>query len=225
MSKINQKAWLGLVLLVTIMAILLFGIAGSIHYWQAWFYLVVYFSASTFITLYLMINNPALLKRRLSGGPRAEKEKSQKIIMSFTSLAFISSIVISALDKRFGWSSVPVLVIVLGNVFIIISYIVWFFVFKENPFSSATIEIAEEQKVISTGLYGIVRHPMYTGGLLLFLSIPLALGSYWGLVSFAIALPALIWRLLEEERFLENRLQGYKEYCERVRWRLVPGIF
>ncbi len=225
MSNPNAKAWLGLVLLIIVMGLLLFVSAGTVRYWQAWVYLGVYFIGSLLITLYLIKKDPALLKRRLRGGPTAEKEKSQKIIMVFASTGFIASLVVPALDYRFAWSSVPPYAVIVGDILTALWFYIMFLVFKENPFTSATIEIAEDQKVITTGPYAVVRHPMYAGGLLLFIGTPLALGSYWGLLGFVGVLPALIWRLLDEERFLAKNLPGYVEYCAKVRWRLIPKVF
>jgi protein-S-isoprenylcysteine O-methyltransferase Ste14 len=223
--SLNLKAWLGLMFLALAMGLLLFLPAGTVRWWQAWAYLGVFFGASVLITLYLMKHDPALLRRRLSGGPTAEKEKTQKIIMLFASLGFIASLVEPALDHRFSWSSVPTTVVVAGDALSALCFYITFLVYRENTFTSATIEIAEGQRVISTGPYAVVRHPMYAGGSLLFLGTPLALGSYWGLLAFAATLPALIWRLLDEETFLSRNLPRYTEYCANVRWRLIPGVF
>ena len=172
-----------------------------------------------------MKKDPALLRRRVRGGWNAEKEKTQKIAMLVVSTGFIGSLVVPALDHRFGWSRVPLYGVIAGDILTALSFYMMFLVFKENTFTSARIEIAEDQKVISTGPYAFVRHPMYAGGLLLFIGTPLALGSYWGLLAFLAALPALIWRLLDEEKFLAKNLPGYVEYCAKVRWRLIPGVF
>ncbi len=207
------------------MALLLFLPAGTIRYWQAWVYLGIFFGASSLITRYLTRHDPALLKRRLRGGPTAEKRRTQKVIMLFASVAFIASLVVPALDYRYSWSSVPLWVILAGDTLMALSFWIVFLVYRENTFTSATIQLAENQTVISTGPYALVRHPMYAGGSLLFAGGPLALGSYWGLLAFAAALPVLIWRLLDEERFLAKNLSGYTEYCARIRWRLIPGVF
>lgn len=225
MMNLNIKAWLGLVALALAMGLLLFVPAGTVQYWQAWGFLVVFFGASFLITLYLMKNDPALLKRRLSGGPTAEKMKVQKIIMSFASIGFIALLVVPALDFRFKWSSMPLYLVVAGDLLTVLGFYIVYLIYKENPFTSATIEIAGDQKVISTGPYAIVRHPMYAGSLLYIVGIPLALGSYWGLLAIAGMMPFLIWRLFDEERFLSKNLPGYTDYCEKVRWRLMPGVF
>ena len=225
MPNLNAKAWFSLVFLAIAMGLLLFLPAGSVQYWQAWAYLGIFFGASFLITLYLINKDPALLKRRLSGGPTAEKETTQRVIMSFVSIGFIALLVVPAFDYRFKWSSVPFYAVIAGDALTVLCFYITFLVYKENTFTSATIEIAGDQKVISTGPYAMVRHPMYAGGLLLFIGTPLALGSYWGLLAFAAMLPALAWRLLDEEKFLAKNLSGYTEYCASVRWRLIPGIF
>ena len=225
MDRLQRKAFRGLLILFLVMAALLFVTAGTIRYWQAWVYLAVFFGASFLITLYLAKNDPALLKRRLSGGPWAEKEQTQKIIMAFTSIGFLALIVTPGLDFRFGWSAVPLPIVAAGNVLIAIGYAIIFLVYKENTFTSATIEVAKDQRVISTGPYALVRHPMYAGGLLYLLGTPLALGSWWGLAPFAATLPFLIWRLIDEEAFLVRNLPGYAEYRNKVRFRLMPGVW
>jgi protein-S-isoprenylcysteine O-methyltransferase Ste14 len=225
MSKLNLKAWLSLAIMAAVMAVAIFLLAGTIQYWQGWMYLGVYSGAAGLITLYLMIKDPALLQRRMRGGPTAEKQTTQKIVMFFASAAFIAVIVVPALDHRFGWSSVPVYLEIIGAVLTALGFFITFLVFRVNTFTSATVEIAENQKVITTGPYALVRHPMYFGGLLIFIGTPLALGSYWGLLGFVAAVPALIWRLLDEEKLLMKNLPGYAEYKQRVRYRLVPLVW
>jgi len=225
MNNLNAKAWLGLTFLAIAMGLLLFVPAGTARYWQAWCYLAVFLAASILITYYLIRKDPALLKRRLSGGPTAEKEQAQKVIMLFASLGFIAVLIVPALDHRFGWSAVPTYGVITGDVLVAVGFYIIFLVYKENTFTSAIIEIAQDQKVISTGPYALVRHPMYAGGLLYLLGTPLALGSYWGLLALAGMTPFLIWRLFDEEQFLSKNLPGYTEYRAQVRWRLIPGVF
>ena len=155
----------------------------------------------------------------------AEKEPAQKLIMLWAAAGFIALLVVPALDHRFMWSSAPVAVVVAGDALTALCFAIVFLAFRANTFSSSTIEVADDQRVISTGPYAIVRHPMYAGGLLLFIGAPLALGSYWGMLVFVAALPALLWRLLNEEAFLAEKLPSYVAYCASVRWRLIPGIF
>jgi protein-S-isoprenylcysteine O-methyltransferase Ste14 len=225
MSILHQKAFGSLLVLFLVMASVLFVAAGTLDYWQAWTFLAVYFAASFAITLYLMKQDPKLLQRRMSGGPFAEQEPSQKIIMSFTSLGFIGLLVIPALDHRFAWSRMSPYVALAGEVLVVLGWLAIFFVFKANTFSSATIELATDQKVVSTGPYARVRHPMYAGALVMLLGMPIGLGSWWGVLVIAAILPALIWRLLDEENFLARNLQGYAEYRSKVRYRLVPRVW
>jgi protein-S-isoprenylcysteine O-methyltransferase Ste14 len=221
----NAKAWLSLVFLAVAMGFLLFAGAGTLRYWQAWVYLAAFFGASCLITLYLIRKDPALLKRRLSGGPTAEKAVAQKIIMTFASVGFIALLVVPALDRRFGWSALPLAAEIAGYLLVAAGFAITFLVYRENSFTSATIEIADGQKVVSTGPYAIIRHPMYAGGLVYLLGTPLALGSWWALLAFAAMVPFLIWRLFDEEQFLAAQLPGYVAYRDTVRYRLVPGIF
>src|ERR1019366_5707727 len=161
MSILHKKAFGGLLFLVLVTAARLFIPAWTFDYWQAWTFLAVYFALSLAITLYLMKQDPKLLERRMSGGPTAEKEPTQKIIMFFTSLGFIGLIVFPALDHRFAWSHMPPYAALAGDVFVVLGFIAIFLVFKVNTFSSATIELAPDQRVISTGPCALVRHPMY----------------------------------------------------------------
>src|SRR5262249_1769536 len=154
-----------------------------------------------------------------------EKRTTQKIIMFYASLGFIGLLVVPALDHRFGWSAVPLPIVILGDVLVVIGFYLVFLVYKENTYTSATIEVAEDQKVISTGPYALVRHPMYASSSLWVLGTPLALGSYWGFLAFAFMMPFLIWRLFDEEKFLARNLPGYVEYQEKVRHRFVPYVW
>ncbi|MGZ3352864.1 MAG: methyltransferase family protein [Xanthobacteraceae bacterium] len=225
MNTLHLKAFAGLLFLFVAMAALLFVPAGAIDYWQAWTFLTVYFACSLALSLYLMIADPALMQRRMRGGPTAEKEPVQKIIMIITSLGFVGLLVVPGLDHRFAWSQMSPTMALAGDVLVGIGWLAIFFVFRENSFTSATIELAPDQKVISTGPYALVRHPMYAGALVMLLGIPIALGSWWGILVLAAILPALIWRLFEEEKFLARNLAGYVEYQNRVRYRLIPTIW
>ena len=161
----------------------------------------------------------------MRGGPMFESQVTQRVIMTFTSLGFIAILVVPALDQRFGWSTVPVALVVLGDVLVAIGFYCIFLVYRENTYTAATVEVAAGQTVITTGPYAIVRHPMYASGALYMFGTPLALGSYWGFVALAAMTPFLLWRLVDEERILARDLQGYTEYQRRVRRRLLPGIW
>ena len=225
MSALNFKAFGGLLLLFLAMAALLFIPAWTFNYWQAWVLLAVYFASSLAITLYLVKKDPKLLERRMRGGPAAEKMPAQKIIMSFASLGFICLVIFPALDHRFAWSHMPPHMALAGDVLVVLGWLAIFFVFKENTFTSATIELAPDQRVISTGPYALVRHPMYAGALVMLLGIPIALGSWWGLLVIVMMMPALVWRLFDEEKFLARNLPGYVKYQREVRHRLIPQVW
>jgi protein-S-isoprenylcysteine O-methyltransferase Ste14 len=225
MDNLFTKTLFSLVALCVAMGLLLFVPAGAIQYWQAWAYLAIFTGASLLTSLYLLKKDPALLQRRMSGGPTAEKQRTQKIIMLLASIGFIALLVVPALDYRFGWSRVSLLVVIAGDTLVAIGFYFIFLVYRENTFTSATIEISENQKVVSTGPYALVRHPMYASALLYLIGTPLALGSYWGLLAFGFMMPVLIWRLFDEEKFLAKNLPGYAEYQKKVRQRLVPHIW
>jgi protein-S-isoprenylcysteine O-methyltransferase Ste14 len=207
------------------MAALLFLPAWTLDYWQAWVFLAVFGASALAITVHLMRKDPKLLERRVHAGPTAEKEPTQKIIQFIASIGFAAMLVVSALDYRFAYSRVLPYVSLAGDVFVALGFLIIFFVYKENTFASATIELAPEQKVISTGPYALIRHPMYFGGLVMFVGIPLSLGSWWGLFVIVLMMPAFIWRLLDEEKFLAKNLPGYSEYQNKVAHRLVPFVW
>ncbi len=207
------------------MAALLFLPAWTLDYWQAWIFLAVFGASALAITLYLMKKDPKLLERRVHAGPTAEKETVQKIIQFITSIGFAAILVVSALDYRFAYSRVSPYASLAGDVLVALGFLIIFLVYKENTFASATIELAPEQRVISTGLYALVRHPMYFGAFFLFVGMPLSLGSWWGLLVFLFIMPALVWRIFDEEKFLAKNLPGYTEYQNKVRYRLVPFVW
>lgn len=225
MKNLRAKAWLALAVLSIVLGLLLFIPAGTLRYWQAWVYLSIFTTASVLTTLYLLRHDPALLERRMSGGPTAEKQPTQKFIMLCITIGFIALLVVPAVDHRFGWSVVSPAAVVAGDVLVALGFYFIALVYRENTFTSATIQVAENQKVVSTGPYAIVRHPMYASAFLYLLGTPLALGSWWGFVPLAAMLPFLIWRLFDEEHFLAKNLPGYTEYQKRVRHRLVPFVW
>jgi|SRR6516165_3404301 protein-S-isoprenylcysteine O-methyltransferase Ste14 len=225
MTTLNTQIWLRSISFAIALGLLLFITAGTIRYWQGWVYLIVFFGASIANTIYLIQNDPALLERRMRAGPRAEKEKTQKIVLLFAVISFIAIFVVSAFDYRFKWSPAPFAIVILGDIAVAIGFVIMFLVVKENTFASATIEVSEGHEVISTGLYSIVRHPMYSGALLIALGTPLALGSFWGIAVSVLSIGSILWRLLHEERYLSEKLPGYNEYREKVRYRLVARIW
>jgi len=223
--SLDARAWIAVVALAVVMGLLLFVPAGTVRYWQAWVYLATFTGTSAVMTADLLRKDRALLERRMSGGPTGEKRPAQRFIMLCISIGFIALLVVPALDHRFRWSVASPVVVVAGDVLVIVGFVLIARVYRENTFTSATIEIAENQTVVSTGPYAIVRHPMYASALLYLVGTPLALGSYRGLVPIAAMLPLLVWRLLDEERMLSAELPGYAEYRKRVRHRLVPFVW
>jgi protein-S-isoprenylcysteine O-methyltransferase Ste14 len=224
MKNPRSKLWLDGVVMSVLIALALFLSAGTIYYWQAWAYLGV--SAVSSVPLILFISkDPILLENRTKAGPTAEKRTIQKIIVLCAGFPAIAAFVVPGLDRRFGWSDVPSWLSIIGNILIVVAMSLVFRVFKENSFGSATVEVATGQRVISTGLYAIVRNPMYASAAVYFIGMALALGSYWGLIPAALTILGLVWRLFDEEKFLAKNLPGYAEYCAKVRWHLIPGIF
>jgi protein-S-isoprenylcysteine O-methyltransferase Ste14 len=225
MATLQMRAWVGLAALAMIMGLVLFVCAGTLRYWQAWVYLILFFGLSTVITRDLIRRDPALLERRLKAGPTAEQRPQQRVVMLGASLGFIGLLVLPALDRRFAWSPVAPGGVVVGDVLFVLGFGFIGRVYRENTYTSATIEVAEGQQVITTGPYAVVRHPMYASALLYLIGTPLALGSYWGFVALAFMVPFLVWRLADEERLLARDLPGYTDYQQHVRYRLVPFLW
>ncbi len=225
MDELNKKAWVGLGRFVVSLATMVFVPAWTVHYWQAWAFLAAFCAPTAAVGMYLMRHDPVLLERRLKGGPRFEKQGKQKIIQGLATIAFVVLVGFPGADQRFGWSDVPWSVVVLGNVLVVAGLVLVFFVFKANSFTSSTIQVHEGQRVVDTGPYAVVRHPMYAGALITLWGTPLALGSWWGLLLAVPITLVVVWRLLEEERFLVKSLPGYGEYREKVKYRLVPGAW
>jgi protein-S-isoprenylcysteine O-methyltransferase Ste14 len=225
MKLLNRKAFGGLLQLTVFLAAALFIPAGTLNYWQAWVFLVVFFIAVLAITIYLIKKDPQLLERRIKAGSGAEMRRSQKIIQFLAAIAFIMIFILSALDHRFAWSVLPYYVVVAGDFLVALGLLAVFFVFRENSYASATIEIVDDQRLITTGPYAIVRHPMYSGAFIMLAGIPPALGSCWGLLAVIPIMLVIIWRLIDEEKFLQINLPGYSAYLSHVKYRLLPFIW
>lgn len=225
MKQVNRNALIGLLRMVVLLPALIFIPAWTLQYWQAWICLSAFFIPVGIITVFLMRTNPALLARRLKAGAKAETKKTQKVIQGFAAILFLAIFVIPALDHRFRWSTVPLAVEIGGDGLILAGFAFVFWVFKVNSFTSGVIEVAPEQRVITSGPYAMVRHPMYLGSLVMLLGIPLSLGSWWGLTAVALMTTVIVLRLLDEERFLRENLMGYKEYAKRVHHRLAPFVW
>jgi protein-S-isoprenylcysteine O-methyltransferase Ste14 len=208
-----------------VLGILLFLPAWTLNYWQAWVFIVVFGLAANAIGIFLSFQDPALLERRKKVGPKAEQNPVQKIIMSVAVIALLSLFVFAGLDHRFGWSVMPLFVPIIGEILVLLGFLITYFVFKENSFGASNITTEAGQKVISTGPYTFIRHPMYAGVLVLLVGVPLALGSFWCLLILAIAIPGLVFRILDEEKLLKKELPGYTDYMQKVRYRLLPFIW
>jgi protein-S-isoprenylcysteine O-methyltransferase Ste14 len=225
MKSLILRSIAGLAFLLTVLGIVLFVSAGTLDYWQAWLYLAIFGGSVLLITLDLIRHDRHLLESRLSVGAAQEQRTSQKIIQAFASLSFVALYFVSGLDRRFGWSRVPAMMVLMAEVIVALGFYFVYRVFKENSFTSALIEVQAEQHVITTGPYAVVRHPMYAGALLMMAATPVALGS-WVALPFLLPLVAVIVaRLLDEEKMLAQELTGYEDYRRQVRHRLVPRVW
>ena len=195
--------------------------AGTLEYWQGWALLAVSVIGSIPISS-VLLRDRELLQRRMN---IKEREAGHMALQILLILCFVASISISLTDYRRAFSAVPVPVNAIGDLSVAAGFLTFYAVLRLNRFASATIEVAQDQRVISTGIYAYVRHPWYIGLILLFVGMPLALGSYWGLLVLLPILAMLVWRLLSEEHYLTEHLVGYSDYLEKVRWRLLPGVF
>lgn len=196
--------------------------AGTFNYWQVYVYFAVLVFPMMYVLNYFMKRDPGFLERRAR---TTEKVKEQKLIQLLNLPLFMSAFIVPGFDRRFGWSDIPVEVIIITDLVILGGYMIVFQVFKQNSYASRIIEIDKDQKVISTGLYSLVRHPMYFGVLIMYLPTPLALGSWWGLIPMAMLPVTLVFRIINEEKILKENLEGYKEYCGKTRYRLIPYIW
>jgi len=218
------------ILASTVSGIAFFGVglflpAGTVDYWQAWLFIAVFIMCTIGPSIVLAVRNPEALARRLRAGPTAETRPAQRIIISLTVLLVVAVLVVSALDWRFGWSGVPVWAVLAGQALVAIGLLGAQLVIVQNNYAGASIRVEADQPLVSTGLYGVVRHPMYTSALVMMAAMPVALGSLWGLPVVALALPVLMARILDEEKALTAELPGYPAYTRAVRRRLIPGVW
>jgi protein-S-isoprenylcysteine O-methyltransferase Ste14 len=205
-----------------LIGLLIFLPAGTFSFFNGWLFMIILFVPMFLAGIVMMFKNPALLKSRLNA---KEKQREQNVVIKLSGIMFLMGFIVAGLDFRFNWFTVPKGVVIGGAIVFLIAYILYAQVLKENTYLSRTIEVQENQKVIDTGLYGIVRHPMYSATLLLFLSMPLVLGSIYSFLIF-LAYPLIIAkRIKEEEKFLEEELEGYREYKQKVKYRLIPFIW
>lgn len=207
---------------VVMVGVLLFAPAGTFLFWNAWLFLALLFVPMLIIGIYLWIKQPDLLAKRLSS---KEKESEQKQVILMSAVVFVAGFVVAAVDFRFGWSQLPIWLVVVASVLLVISYGLYAEVMRENAYLSRTVEVQENQKVIDTGLYGIVRHPMYSATILLYLSIPLVLGSIYSFLLFLMFPFVIAKRISNEETVLEKGLDGYTSYKQRVKYKIIPFIW
>jgi protein-S-isoprenylcysteine O-methyltransferase Ste14 len=205
--------------------LLVFLPAGTFDYWRGWAFIAVFAAATLIPSVYLAATNPAALQRRMQAGPAAETRPLQKAIITFAFLSMGAMIVVSVLDYRFGWSSVPAAVSVVGDVLVGAGLLIAMITTIQNGYAAANVKVESEQTVVSTGVYSLVRHPMYFGNIVMMIGVPLALGSYWALLFVIPGLAVLATRILDEEKLLSLELTGYREYAQRVHYRLVPGVW
>ena len=220
--QIKQQVWIRMPLAPLGAGLLFFGTAGTLVYWEAWVYMAILFLPTFFLVGYLMKHEPKLLERRLR---KDEKEPAQQRILKWASVFFLAAFLLPGFDKRFGWSSVPAGLVIAADLAVLLGFILFTLVLKENRFASRVIEVEQEQEVITTGPYARVRHPMYVAVLLIYVFSPLALGSYWAMIPVLFLIVLVVARIRNEEAVLLRDLKGYREYTEKVRSRLVPGVW
>jgi len=207
---------------ILVLSAMFFLPAGTLNYWQAWVYLAILFIPMLFVLSYLLRNDPDLLERRFR---MHEKESAQRKIIGFSWVFFLAAFLLPGFDQRFGWSQVPVWVVISADVLVLLGYGIVFLVFRQNTYASRVVEVEEKQQVISSGVYAIVRHPMYLGSILLYAASPMALGSWWALFPIIPIIGILVARIMDEERLLRRDLPGYEAYTHQVHYRLIPGIW
>ena len=207
---------------IIIISALLFIPAGSLKFWNAWLFIGVLFIPMLFVLVYLIIFDPELLYKRLDTN---EREKTQKKVMLFTTLIFLSGFILSGFDYRYNWSDVPLWLVLISSIIVLTGYILFFFVMRQNSYASRVVEIQEKQEVIDTGLYSIVRHPMYFAAILMFLFMPIVLGSFFALIPLLVFPFQMNIRIKNEEEILEKGLEGYKKYKQKVRYKIIPFIW
>ena len=221
-AKLFSQALMKFLFGLVIVFLLLFLPAGSVDYFNGWLFIALLFIPMFIAGIIMFLKSPELLKKRLNA---KEEEKEQKIVILISGIMFLLAFILAGLNFRFGWFQLPQTVIIIASIIFILSYIMYAEVLRENMYLSRTVEVSENQKVIDTGLYGIVRHPMYTSTIFLFLSMPLVLDSLFSFMVLFIYPIVIISRIKNEEKVLERELEGYKEYKEKVKYRIVPFIW
>lgn len=222
MKKLKKTTITRAMMAYLVMGLIFFLTAGTIRYWEAWAYMGTILIPMSLFGVYLFRHDPKLLERRLR---TREKRKEQKLIIKLGILPFIAIYILPGLDRRWEWSEIDLPLKVAGLVLVLLGYLMLLYVLKVNSYASRVVDVEEEQQVISTGPYGLVRHPMYTAVIIFYGATPLILGSLWAFIPALLILPVLVFRILDEEKELSQNLVGYQKYAEQIRWRLIPGIW
>lgn len=221
-SGIKRKIIVFAIFTFLVLCMTFFLPARTLNFWEAWVYIGIIFSCASGVIVYFLKHDPQLLERRVR---TRERLREQKLIIRIGWLLFLPTFLIPGFDKYYEWSNVPLILIVISDILVLTGYLIVIAVFRENSYTSRVVDVESGQKVISTGPYAIVRHPMYSGNILMYGFTPLALGSYWGLIGSVLIFFLLVLRIISEEKFLSENLEGYREYLEKTRYRLIPGIW
>ena len=222
LKKLTLAVVVRILFVIIILGLMFFLPAGTTHYWQAWLYLAVLIIPMLCLVVFLLIRDPEVLERRMK---MKEKEAEQKKIMKLSYIYFFMAFLIPGFDRRYGWSSVPLVIVMLSDFFVLLGYLLFVLVLMKNRYASRIIQVEPGQKVVTTGPYAVVRHPMYLAVLLIYLFSPLALGSYWAMTTTGLLILILIVRIQNEEKVLNTELNGYSEYTHKTKYRLIPGIW
>ena len=221
-KKMTMKVIIRFTIAFAMMVLLFFLPARTINFWEAWVFMGILFIPAICVLFYLLKKDPEVLEKRMR---IKEKEKEQKLLMKISSLFFIGALLVPGFDKYYGWSNMPLWLKIIGDIMVFLGYIMFVVVLLQNRYASRIIEVDKKQKVIDMGLYSVVRHPMYDAFLLLYGFSPLALGSYWMLLGNISLILVIVFRILNEEKVLKKELTGYKEYMQKVKYRLIPGLW
>ena len=221
-GELKAKIYVRLALVVPALFVLFFLPAGTFDYWEAWVYSAILVIPMLFVISYLFRHEPELVERRMR---MREKRARQKTIVMAAYPIFLLAFILPGLDRRFEWSTVPVGVVIASDLLVLLGYSLVFLVFRENPYASRIVEVEAVQKVITSGPYALVRHPMYTGSIVMYTFSPLALGSWWAVIPALAIIPILVARLLNEEKVLAQELEGYRDYMQKTKHRLIPGVW
>lgn len=222
MKSLLTRILIRLSMLPLVIGLLMLWPAGTFDFWQVYAYFGILLVPMFFALIYFLRNAPEVLERRMK---TSEKEATQQRLVAILIVSVLAIFMIPGFDKRFGWSEIPVWLVLVGDAVMLLGYLFMIYVMKVNSFAARTIEVEQNQRVIDSGPYALVRHPMYAGFLLMYVATPIALGSWWAFLAVAVVPIALIFRIINEEMVLHRDLDGYREYTQRIRWRLVPGIW